>query len=173
MEYLYSQIDEIYLYVSNPNNLTLIVLIAIMSIIGLGALLGYMGKIVVYRDFKDLGFVFAIVLFPMTVFFALMKFGVQSFDWLRVPFIIFVSVMLIKILVSTFKDNGNIFKAVLAFSTKIPLGILLIIALIEFIGPKRRQNRGYAFAALLFLTPLVVSLIDNKDNMPKILKRFV
>ena len=165
-------INDIHNYFVDPSNWLVIILVSFLLIISLGVILGYMKVIVVYKNFGDLRNVFLIVLLPMTVFFILMQLGIENFEAFHTPFYIFLAVILIYIFITTLKDNGNIFKALLAFVTKIPLGVLLVVALIEFISPKKRTNRGYAFATMLLLTPIVISLIHNKDNLPRVLRRF-
>ena len=165
-------IVEIQNYFLDPSNWLVIILMGFLIIIGFGVIMGYMNKIVVYRNFGDLRNVFLIVLLPMTVFFTLMKMGIENFEAFHTPFLIFLSLILIYIFITTLKDNGNIFKALLAFVTKVPLGVLLVIALIEFISPKKRGNRGYAFATMLLLTPIVIGLINDKGNLPRVLRRF-
>lgn len=164
--------SEIQTYLIDPSNFLVIVLVSFFLIIGSGVILGYKNVIIVYRDFSDLRTVFLIVLLPMTIFFILIKIGVQNFEAFYTPYKIFLAVILIYIFIMTLRDNKNIFKAILAFITKVPLGVLLIVAMIEFITPSKKENRGYAFATMLLLTPVVIGLIHNKGNLPRVLRRF-
>ena len=165
-------IEQVQNYFIDPSNWLVIILMTFLLIISFGVIMGYTKKIVVYRNFGDLRNVFLIVLLPMTVYFTLMKLGVNNFENFQTPYLIFLIAILIYIFISTLKDNRNIFKTLLAFVTKIPLGVLLVVAMIEFISPSERKKRGLAFATMLLLTPVVIGLINDKGNLPRVLRRF-
>jgi len=76
--------------------------------------------------------------------------------------------LLVWIIVTTYLDNRNIFKTLLAIITKIPLGVIFAIYLIDLISPggskrgQRRQSRGIAAIILLFLGPILFGLVKNR-----------
>ncbi|MDI3527081.1 MAG: hypothetical protein PWR03_1264 [Tenuifilum sp.] len=116
MEFLKSIPTEYYIYTG-------------IAILLFGIILGFAKKIVVYRDFADLTKVFMLVLAPIGLYILLGD-KVQN-DIVRNILIIVESGLLIWILITTFLDNRSIFKTLLAFITKIPLGVIFAIYLIN------------------------------------------
>ncbi|MGQ9847866.1 MAG: hypothetical protein ACUVQP_10280 [Bacteroidales bacterium] len=150
MEYLKTLPNEYYIYGS-------------IGILLLGIILGFTKTITVYRDFADLTKVFMLVLAPIGLFYILgdkidnrilqnIFFGIEG-------------LLLLWIIVTTFIDNRNIFKTLLALITKIPLGVIFAIYLVNLIsssGKNRRQSRGIAGIVMLFLGPILFGLVRNK-----------
>jgi hypothetical protein len=150
MEYLKTIPNEYYIYGS-------------IGILLLGIILGFTKTITVYRDFADLTKVFMLVLAPLGLFYILgdkidnrilqnIFFGIEG-------------LLLLWIIVTTFIDNRNIFKALLALITKIPLGVIFAIYLVNLISPSgknRRQSRGIAGIVMIFLAPILFGLVKNR-----------
>lgn len=137
-----------------------------LAILLLGIILGFTKKITVYLDYSDLTKTFMLVLAPIGLF-ALLGDKVEN----RVMMIILsviVGLLMIWILLTTYLDNRNIFKTLLAFLTKVPLSIIFAIYLINLISPsgskmgQRRQGRGFAAVIMLFLAPILYGLVRNK-----------
>ncbi len=137
-----------------------------IGILLIGIILGFTKTLTVYRDFADLTKVFMLVLAPIGLFYILgdkidnrilqnIFFGIEG-------------LLLLWIIVTTFIDNRNIFKTLLALITKIPLGVIFVIYLINLISPsgntksKRRQSRGIAGIVMLFLGPILFGLVKNR-----------
>jgi len=150
MEFLKSIPNEYYIYGS-------------IAILLLGIILGFTKTITVYRDFADLTKVFMLVLAPIGLFYILgdkienrilqnIFFGIEG-------------LLLLWIIVTTFIDNRNIFKTLLALITKIPLGVIFAIYLVNLISPSgknRRQSRGISGIVMLFLGPILFGLVRNR-----------
>lgn len=150
MEYLKTIPNEYYIYGS-------------IGILLLGIILGFTKTITVYRDFADLTKVFMLVLAPLGLFYILgdkidnrilqnIFFGIEG-------------LLLLWIIVTTFIDNRNIFKTLLALITKIPLGVIFAIYLVNLISPSgknRRQSRGIAGIVMIFLAPILFGLVKNR-----------
>jgi hypothetical protein len=150
MEYLKTIPSEYYIYGS-------------IGILLLGIILGFTKTITVYRDFADLTKVFMLVLAPIGLFYILgdkidnrilqnIFFGIEG-------------LLLLWIIVTTFIDNRNIFKTLLALITKIPLGVIFAIYLVNLISPSgknRRQSRGISGIVMLFLGPILFGLVRNR-----------
>jgi len=150
MEYLKTIPNEYYIYGS-------------IGILLLGIILGFTKTITVYRDFADLTKVFMLVLAPLGLFYILgdkidnrilqnIFFGIEG-------------LLLVWIIVTTFIDNRNIFKTLLAFIIKIPLGVIFAIYLVNLISPSgknRRQSRGIAGIVMLLFAPILYGLVRNK-----------
>lgn len=152
MEYLKTIPSEYYIYgYGSIGNLLL------------GIILGFTKTITVYRDFADLTKVFILVLAPIGLFYIL---GDKIDNRiLRNIFIGIEGLLLLWIIVTTFIDNRNIFKTLLALITKIPLGVIFAIYLVNLISPSgknRRQSRGIAGIVMLFLAPILYGLVRNK-----------
>jgi len=150
MEYLKTIPNEYYIYGS-------------IGILLLGIILGFTKTITVYRDFADLTKVFMLVLAPIGLFYIL---GDKIDNRiLRNIFIGIEGLLLIWIIVTTFIDNRNIFKTLLALITKIPLGVIFAIYLVNLISPSgknRRQSRGISGIVMLFLGPILFGLVRNR-----------
>ncbi|MCF8299181.1 MAG: hypothetical protein K9J13_16655 [Saprospiraceae bacterium] len=150
MEYLKTIPNEYYIYGS-------------VGILLLGIILGFTKTITVYRDFADLTKVFMLVLAPLGLFYILgdkidnrilqnIFFGIEG-------------LLLLWIIVTTFIDNRNIFKTLLALITKIPLGVIFAIYLVNLISPSgknRRQSKGIAGIVMIFLAPILFGLVKNR-----------
>lgn len=150
MEYLKTIPNEYFIYGS-------------IGILLLGIILGFTKTITVYRDFADLTKVFMLVLAPLGLFYIL---GDQIDNRiLRNIFFGIEGLLLLWIIVTTFIDNRNIFKTLLALITKIPLGVIFAIYLVNLISPSgknRRQSRGIAGIVMIFLAPILFGLVKNK-----------
>lgn len=153
MEYLKTLPSEYYLYGG-------------LAILLLGVILGFTKTIIVYRDYADLTKVFMLVLAPIALFYLLGNKIEEPI--LNKIFIAVEGLLLLWIMVSTFMDNRNIFKTLLAFITKIPLAVIFAIYLVNLISPggktrnQRKQGRGIAAIVLLFLGPILYGLVRNK-----------
>ncbi|HPD60041.1 MAG TPA: hypothetical protein PLG05_10295 [Bacteroidales bacterium] len=150
MEYLKTIPNEYYIYGS-------------IGILLLGIILGFTKTITVYRDFSDLTKVFMLVLAPIGLFYIL---GDKIDNRiLRNIFFGIEGLLLLWIIVTTFIDNRNIFKTLLALITKIPLGVIFAIYLVNLISPSgknRRKSRGIAGIVMIFLAPILFGLVKNR-----------
>ena len=153
MDFIKSIPNEYYLY-------------GIVVILLIGIILGFTKTITVYRDFADLTKVFMLVLAPIGLFYLL---GDKIDNKiLRNSLIGIESLLLVWIIVTTYLDNRNIFKTLLALITKIQLGVIFAIYMINLISQggskrgQRRQSRGIAAIILLFLGPILFGLVRNR-----------
>jgi len=153
MEYLKTIPNEYYIY-------------GIIGILLLGIILGFTKTITVYRDFSDLTKVFMLVLAPIAIFLLLgnkVEKGIIKNIFWGIEIL-----LLVWIVVSTFIDNGNVFKTLLALITKIPLGIIFAVYLIDLVSPggktsaQRKKSRGIAGLVMIFLAPILYGLVENK-----------
>ena len=153
MEFLKSIPSEYYLYAG-------------LAILLLGIILGFTKTIVVYRDYADLTKTFFLVLAPVGLLYLLGD-KINEHVLRNILFVV-EGLVLIWILVTTYLDNRNIFKTLLAFITKVPLIIIFAFYLINLVAPmrsdrgKRSQTRGFAAVIMLFLAPILYGLVKNK-----------
>jgi hypothetical protein len=146
-------------------------LIAWIIAVVLGVIMGIKERIVIFRDYNDLGLVFLIGLVPIVLMYL---FALTSEASKNVAFMFTAIAELIVFLwlvIRTFKDNSNPAYGILALVTKISLSVLFIINLLDFVTPagktssKRASSRRKGFAFLLFLTPIVFTLVRNKTGI--------
>ncbi|MFZ3116363.1 MAG: hypothetical protein WA133_00265 [Syntrophales bacterium] len=146
-------------------------LIAWVVIIVLGVILGIKKKIVVFRDYNDLGLVFLLGLVPIVLMYIFSITAEKSRN-VAFTFTAIVEVIIfLWLIIRTFKDNGNPVYGLLALATKISLSVLFIINLLDFVTPSgktsspRASARRKGFAFLLLLTPIVFALVRNKEGI--------
>ena len=135
-------------------------------------------EIVVFKNYDDLGLSFLVpisyilimILIPMGAIYL----NIKSNELNDITQIIALGVsglILLKVIINTFKSNTNIFKAILALLVKFPLSLLWVFSLMEIINPsgktheERRKNRSGSLLILTFLTPVVVSLVEEKTGI--------
>jgi hypothetical protein len=153
MEYLKSIPSEYYLYGS-------------LGILLLGIILGFTKTIVVYRDYSDLTKVFMLVLAPVAIF-AIIGDKVDN-KIVRNILLVIEGIIILWILVTTYLDNRNIFKTLLAIITKIPLGVIFAFYLVNLIAPSgksmsnRSKSRGVSGLVMIFLAPILYGLVRNR-----------
>lgn len=150
---------------SNKDNESYKVYLIIFSIIVLiGIILGYSKTIVVYRDFADLTKVFSLVLIPFIVLlFVPDNIENQNHkDLIIYGIIAFIGLMLIWIIVSTYKDNRNIIWTIISLCVKLPLAIIFLAYLNSFFSSNKEKNlqeqikeKISAGVVLLFILGLV------------------
>ncbi len=154
MDFLTSIPSEYYLYAG-------------LAVLLLGIILGFTKTITVYRDYADLTKTFMLVLAPVGLFYLLGD-KINENILLNILFVI-EGIILIWILVTTYLDNRNILKTLLAFITKVPLSIIFAFYLINLVAPmrsdrgKRSQTRGFAAVIMIFLAPILYGLVRNKE----------
>lgn len=127
-------------------------------------------RIIIFRDYNDLGLTFLIPasFILIYVFFTSVGGNLQLGGILA----FIVALILFSILVkNTYADNrGSLLYAIMAILTKMPLGIIWIINLITMLNPsgntvsKRRKSRGSALVILALLTPIVTMLVAEKEG---------
>ncbi|TRZ50471.1 hypothetical protein D4S03_06695 [bacterium] len=148
------------------NIYTLIIWIVIVVI---GVILGFKQKIVVFRDYNDLGLVFLIALSPI-VLFQLTGFIPSQIHIAIVFAIIIEGILLGWIVIRTLKDNVNILALFVALITKISLSVMFILSFLMSIAPqgktaaRRAKSRYSALAMLFVVAPLVFGLVKNKTG---------
>ena len=127
-------------------------------------------KIVIFRDYNDLGLTFLI---PVSAYLLLMIFASLGFNqtfanWTTA----IVELILFGILVrNSYEDNhGSLLYTALATVTKLPLAIIWLLSFLTLINPggktltQRRNNRMMALLILAVLTPIINMLVVNKEG---------
>ena len=140
------------------------IVLAWATIVILGIALGFTHRIVVYRDFDDLGLLF---LMPVTLIFGWILGNVVSGPLVQnlASFLIIAIELGLFAYVTwrTCQDNSSWWEILVALVTKISLGFLFALHLFTFINSKRgSQGRRSDLFWILVLTPIVYGLVKNK-----------
>ena len=148
----------------------LLVCYFIIVIIGIFLGFGEKRKIVVFKNYDDLGLTFLV---PASYFLIIYIFTWIGISYKIANFVawIVVGVIMIKIFINTYLDNNRqILKTLLAFITKIPLGVIFVFHLLNIIYPdgktqkQKRENREKSLAILILLTPIIGGLVVEKKG---------
>lgn len=130
----------------------------------IGCTLGVKEKLVVFRNYDDLGLVFLAVV-PLFIGFITVS------RWILIPSVVASAAICIWLAFRTWQDNGSIWKVVIALPTKLALSILFIAFVWDLLAPNgktqtdRARQRGVAAAILAVLTPVVYCLVKEKTGV--------
>ena len=154
------------------NSILHLVLIIYLIVIIIGIFLGFgeKRKIIIFQNYDDLGLTFLI---PISYFLI-----IYIANWLNISIeianiiaLIVSGILAIKLLINTYLDNNKkILNTLLAFVTKIPLGIIWMANFLTLLNPdgkttkEKRQNRQNALIILTLLTPIIAGLIVKKEG---------
>jgi len=129
-------------------------------------------SIVVYEDWNDVGLSFFSIFFPLLV--TIMLINIQSLSQyaLLIGLVIMI-ILLAKLAIHTYKsNNGKIIFFLMAYITKIFLGMTLFTQIINVISPDEDEhgnsNFWSAVLILMIVIPIVNSLVVNKNKGSKI-----
>lgn len=151
--------------------------IALVMLIIFGIFLGSgeNRKIVVFKNYDDLGLTFLVpasfVLLLYLIPIGSEYLGIKINNLHLIIASIVSGLILIKVIMVTYHGNESIFKTFLALLVKFPLAVIWIIALIGVISPsgkdqdERRKNRQSALIILTLLTPIVGLLVVDKTGI--------
>jgi len=128
-------------------------------------------SIVVYEDWNDLGLSFFAIIFPVLVTITIMNIQFLSLYALPVGFALMI-IMLGKLAFYTYKsNNGNLIYFLMAYITKIFLGMTLFIQILNVISSEEDENGNSSFWSavliLIIVIPMINKLVINKDQGSK------
>ncbi len=140
-----------------------IILCTVAGSVILSLILTFMGKVVFYNDFKDLGLSAALCLLPLFIIYAGVFFlGDLSIDIAVVTFVL----LLIPSAYNTWRANKSVWKTVIVLISKTALSFVYAFYLLELIFPKKGGKRSLAPAIVLaILTPLLFALVHDKSKI--------
>lgn len=147
------------------NNLIFIVLLTPFLA---GVVMGFMGKLVVFQDYDDLGLTFLMFILPIPMIYIYCLLGKSQ---LMLYFFLAIEILIMCfILYKSFINNRkNIFYTLLALYAKIPLSFIYLFNLLLIIDDffDKRINRKTKISAILFavLTPMMAKLVKNKTGV--------
>jgi hypothetical protein len=145
-------------------SLTEIGLASVLMICIIGCTLGVKEKIVIFRNYDDLGLVFLAVV-PLFIGF------ITAIGWILIPSVLASATICLWLLVRTWQDNGSVWKVMIALPTKLALSILFIAFVWDLLAPSgrtqgaRAKQRGIAAAVLTVLTPILYYLVKDKTGV--------
>lgn len=143
-----------------------------MIFILIGVVLGFgqNRRIVIFRDYDDLGLTFLIPASFFLIVYIFAMFGInQSFSLVLGSLVAIL--LTIKLLRDTYLDNNrSLIYSLLAFFTKLPLAIIWILNFINMLNPggntaqERRKSRQTSMVILALITPVMAALIVEKEG---------
>lgn len=142
-----------------------------LAIVVVGVILGLKSKITVFRNYSDLALCFGIPVLVLLELALAAGLGPKG----NVPILVFVALavcaLLVMIIWRTWSDNRNPVGFLIALVTKLPLAILFVLSVVDFVAPKgtsvqRASARRRGFITLLLLTPLIYGLVRDKAASP-------
>lgn len=143
---------------------------ALIVVICIGLGIGERRKLVIFKNYDDLGLAFLVPSSGVALLLILRYVGV-SLDISQGVAGIVSSFLLLKLIYNTYLDNnGNIFKTILCINTKLPLALVWVLCLFQTLNPsgktaaQRRSNRGGAMFILAILTPILGLLVETKEG---------
>lgn len=156
------------------------VLVPIIFFYALGIWMGNTQRLTVYRNYTDVMIVGLLVILPTAVlgFILLVAHGETSAEsdmsytfWLLMGLAAVLTVVLLIIVVRTWRDNPNPLKMLLALYVKIPTGILFFFNFVGIFKGADRKSRRNSTMWTLIMTPLLYGLVVDKSGMSKLRAR--
>ncbi len=140
----------------------------LISSIGFGA--GKNRKLVIFKDYDDLGLTFLLPL-SVTLILVVLTWMEVSVEITQLVAGITALPLLLKLIVNTYRNNGgSIIKTILSINAKLPLAVLWVLSLYQSLNPsgsnarQRRSNRGVAMVILAIVTPIIGLLVVEKEG---------
>jgi len=126
--------------------------------------------IIVFRDYDDLGLTFLIPVSFVLIAYLFTHLGGNPKMGFGIAGVV-AAWLFFRLARGTFIDNGrSILKTMLALITKLPLGIIWVMNLVQLLNPggkgagARAKSRGQALLVLTFLTPIIGLLVVDKSG---------
>lgn len=144
-----------------------VILVPCFLVYALFAYWGAVGKIVVYRNFNDVMLVGLLVVIPFSLIYIISYFQDEGGDMARLllpTVVVLEAVVMLVILVRTWRDNRNPFKLLASLYVKLPTGILFFVHLISAFSSKTREDRRKSLLWTVLLLPLLYSLVCDKKT---------
>ena len=144
-----------------------VILLVLLGFIVTGVVLAKKGEIVVYNDYNDLLVNFVAFMVPPIFLLLILLSGKDLFFYAGVALELGLIGYIIK---TTYTGNDkDLLKTFLALMTKLPLGLIYCLALLDLIDGSGKdedgKNKGMLSKLLLLvLTPLMFVLVKNKSG---------
>lgn len=128
-------------------------------------------KIIVFRDYNDLGLTFLVPTSFVLIYLIFVNMLGGNPIYAQILGGITSSYLMILVFINTYNDNQrNIGCTFLSLATKMPLTIIWLINLFTLLNPsgktarQRAQSRGIALIILTILTPIIAQLVVDRSG---------
>lgn len=141
-----------------------IIFFSLLLTIAAGCTLGFMERLVVFRNYDDLGLVF-LATAPVFIGF------ISNIQWIFIPAVILSAILACVLAWRTWRDNRSIWKTMIALPTKLALSVLFIAFVWDLLSPSgrtyaaRAKQRGVAAVVLAVLTPVIYRLVKENTGV--------
>lgn len=127
-------------------------------------------KVVIFRDYDDVGLSFLMPASFLLILYLFLAFGGTPKFGILLAFIVTI-VLFVLLLQNTYISNNKSFvHTTLSIITKIPLSTIWLLSLIFIVNPigktttQRRKNKNIAMIILMLLTPIIGMLVAEKQG---------
>ena len=152
----------------------------IVLIYALGVWLGFNRTIVVYRNYNDVMVVGLLFVVPAMAVSAAVFLGANEknpeigFALLAVTLAL-EGLVLLFVLIRTWRDNPNPLKMLLALYVKIPTGVLFLSAVFDAFNGRKARDRRRSLLRAVLLAPLIHGLVNDRKagRLPGLSRRSV
>ena len=128
-------------------------------------------KIIVFRDYNDLGLTFLVPASFVLIYLIFVNLLGGNPLYAQVIGGLISSCLMILVIINTYNDNKrNISCTLLSLATKMPLTIIWLINIFTLLNPsgktarQRSQSRGTALIILTILTPIIAQLVVDRSG---------
>lgn len=164
-------LDSVVLYVQS--NQSSIILYTVAGSVILSLILAFMGKVIFYNDFKDLGLSAALCFIPLLILFGGMSLSFRigiPISWLQTIASITFALLFLASLVNTWRANKSIWKTVIVLVSKTALSFIYAIYLLNLIFPDKGGKRSVISMIVVgILTPLLFALVADKSALKSLI----
>lgn len=159
-----------------PHIVAAYLLVAVVTVV-----LGLKRYVVVYHDYTDVALCVALIYLPISISFMSMflqgmglytvvhgEFALTPVGWVVAGTFLAIAGW---VLIGTWNDNRSIWRTLLAYPTKLLLGIIWGLSVLESIAPSgksmaaRARNRQGALATLFITTPIMIQLVRHQKGL--------
>lgn len=123
-------------------------------------------KAVFYQNYNDMLLSLSVIAIPVMMIFLISSLASFLPDLLKIILIIIPSILIfVMVVISTYQSNNkNLILTVILVISKLTLSVLYILYLVQLMMGKNRNERGLAALILIFLTPLMIALVADRET---------
>lgn len=127
-------------------------------------------KVVIFRDYDDVGLTFLIPVSFILISYLFSAFGGNPKLGIWLASSVAIILFAISIQNTYFDNNKSFLYTTLSIVTKVPLGVIWIVGLISILNPvgktaaQKRKNRNLSIVLLTLLTPIIGMLVAEKQG---------
>lgn len=161
--------DQAVLYIQSV--LPEVILYGLLGAVILSVALAFMGRVVFYANYRDLGLSAAMFGLPaLVVALGLFWLGAPGDVLFYMAAVVFVP-LFVMVTVTTWKANRSLWKTAIVMVGKTTLSFLYVVHLFDALTAKNRSKRGMSWFILAILTPLMFALVADRSGKAPSLPR--